>query len=121
MPCVDSTPRKLKRTRPFGLIVALLVLAPILGRSQTTQSLETWFPQLREGIWVKVDGAMRDGDLHADEIKIYAGELDEWEISSNIVKVDLQEMTLVTEFGVAVQASERTDLQGPEDHREIGR
>ena len=108
------------RHRTLLLVVALLVLAPSMGYAQTKQELDTWFPILRTGMWVKVDGVMRDVALHADEIKIYAGELDEWEISSNVVAVDVTEMTLETGFGISVQASERTDLQGPDGHKHIG-
>ena len=102
------------------LTIAMAILAPNLGQAQTKQNVETWFPILRVGMWVKVEGAMRDGALHADEIRIYAGDLDEWEIASNVVEVDVTQMTLRTGFGVTVQASERTDLQGPDGHRHIG-
>ena len=102
------------------LTIAVAILIPTLGQAQTKQNVDTWFPILRVGMWVKVEGMMRDGALHADEIRIYAGDLDEWEISSNVVEIDVTQMTLKTGFGVTIQASERTDLQGPNGHKHIG-
>jgi len=103
-----------------ALFMLLLLLAAGPGRAQSPRSLDTWFPILRVGMWVKVEGAMQDGALHASEVKIYAGELDEWEVGSNVVAVDVTQMTLQTEFGVTIQANERTDLQGPKGHPHIG-
>jgi len=108
------------RTRTLLWMGVFVALVPGLGQSQPNQGLESWFPVLRAGMWVKVDGMMRDGALHADEIKIYAGELDEWEIASKIIALDATQLTLKTEFGVLVQASERTELQGPKGNRHIG-
>lgn len=105
------------------LIVAVLVaLSGTSGlASPDSSELETWFAHLRVGMWVKVDGEMHpDGALYAEDIKIYPGELDEWEVSSNVTAVDMTQMSLQTEFGITVQANERTDMQGPKGNRHIG-
>ena len=102
------------------LLFLTLLLHAVPAGAQSPRDLQSWFPMLREGMWIKVEGMMRDGALHADEVKMYAGELDEVELASNVVAVDVTQMTLQTEFGVTVRASERTDLQGPEGHRHIG-
>jgi hypothetical protein len=75
---------------------------------------------LREGMWIKVEGPMHEAGLHADEVKIYAGELDESELASTVVGVDVTRMRLQTEFGVTVQSNDRTDLQGPKGQKHIG-
>jgi hypothetical protein len=106
--------------RPLCLTIVLMALVPDPGLAQARKGVDTWFPVLREGMWVKVEGEMQAGALHADEIRIYAGELDEWEISSNVIELDVTQMTLKTGFGITVQASERTDLQGPDKHKHIG-
>jgi hypothetical protein len=107
--------------RQLLMIAALLGLPGTSGMAAPASELDSWFGQLRIGMWVKVDGEMRsDGALDAEDIKIYPGELDEWEVSSNVTSVDVTQMTLQTEFGLTVQANERTDLQGPKGHRHIG-
>ena len=103
------------------MVVALLAVPDTSGMATPASELARWFAHLREGMWVKVDGEMRDdGALYAEDIKIYPGELDEWEVSSNVAAIDVTRLSLQTEIGIRVQATERTDLQGPKGHRHIG-
>ena len=102
------------------MFVALLALPGTSGMATPSSEMTTWFAHLREGMWVKVDGEMRDGALHAEDIRMYPGELDESEVSSNVAAVDVTQLSLQTEMGITVQGTERTDLQGPKGHRHIG-
>jgi hypothetical protein len=78
--------------------------------------LESWFAHLREGMWIKVQGARNaDGVLVAHEIRILDGELDEWEVESHITHVDDVRMSLSTTLGLQVVLDPKTRLEGPDE------
>jgi len=99
-------------------LFAVLTLAALPAWAHRPQpSLETWFPRLNAGDWVKVEGRLRDGILHATKIKILASALDESEVSSAVVSVDAEARSLRTELGVIVFATHRTDVRGFDSER----
>lgn len=82
-------------------------------------ALAQWFPRLRRGLWVKVEGRM-DGarGLRASQIKIVNGDLDESEIETTVATVDSLHRSLRTSYGTEVIATLKTDVHGPAKHRE---
>ena len=92
----------------------LALLAPILviSAAGAQPSLDSWFPRLQAGSWIKIEGHWAEGVLHASKIKLLATELDESEITCKIASVDAEARSLRTELGVTVVASHRTDVQG---------
>ena len=98
-----------------------VLLAPGSVPAQAADSaLAEWFPRLRVGMWVKVEGGRNpEGVLEATKIKIHDGELDEVEIESHVAEVDLVHTTLVTTLGVRVVANPSTKLKGPKQQRQV--
>jgi hypothetical protein len=84
------------------------------------RDLDEWFPHLREGMWVRVEGEMQAAALHASEIKILDGDLDESELSSQVTEVDLLQMTLTTRLGVRVVATQSSDIDQKKSGRDVG-
>jgi len=99
--------RKISPMR-LALLAPILVISPAIAQP----SLETWFPQLQAGVWVKVEGHHAHGVLQATKIKLLTTELDEVEITCTIDSVDAEARSLRTALGVTVVASHRTDVQG---------
>lgn len=80
--------------------------------------LEDWFPRLRKGQWVKVEGALGTAKvLRAREIKVLRGDLDEVEMTSSIAALDAAKKTFTTAFGIQVVTNHRTEFQLPEHGR----
>lgn len=123
------------------VLLALLVLAlgaapaasqppaspPPASRPQATQpqaspppaELQSWFPRLRPGIWVEVQGALTaERFIEADKIKILDGELDECQIETYVASVDAERGTLMTTLGIPVVSTPKTLMKGPKkkDH-----
>jgi hypothetical protein len=104
---------------------ALLALSVVFGGlSATVQTqdagLDTWFPSLRLGMWVKVEGVLTsDGSVEASRIKLYAGDLDEVELVSEVTAVDLVRTTVQTAVGVRVVATPNTEMEGPKHRRHV--
>jgi len=104
---------------------ALLVLSLVAGDlSPTVQAqeagLDSWFPSLRVGMWVKVEGVLTsDRSLEASRIKLYAGDLDEVEVVSEVTAVDLVRTTVQTAVGVRVVATPNTEMEGPKHRRHV--
>ncbi len=105
-----------KRRTVFAVLT--LVVAALPARAERPQqSLETWFPRLSAGTWVKVEGQWRSGVFHATKIKILATALDESEVSTKIASVDAEARSLRTELGVTIVATHRTDVRGLDSER----
>jgi len=112
--------------RAVRFAVGILVLATgaawIQGSAaeDRAQGLASWFPRLREGMWIKVEGERTaDGMLRATEIKVLYGELDEWEVESHIDSVDVVHLKLMTTLGLEVAANSKTRLDGPAGQKRI--
>lgn len=107
------------RTGVASFLLANCVAGTPLAENRAA-GLDSWFPRLREGMWIKVEGQRRtDGVLQATEIKILDGELDEWEIESYVAGVDLVHMKLSTTLGLDVVANAKTRLDGPDGQKSI--
>lgn len=108
----------MSRSRPISFAVLALALVALPAWADRQQhGLDTWFPRLSAGDWVKVEGRLRDGILHATKIKILAAALDESEVCSAIASVDSEARSLRTELGVTIIATHRTDVRGFESER----
>lgn len=95
------------------LAALALLLCAVPARSEEGAEIESWFPRLREGMWVKVEGElMAAGFLEATEIKILDGELDEWQIETYVASVDSAGAELMTTLGVRVLATPKTQMKG---------
>jgi|RhiMetdeSRZDD1v2_1073273.scaffolds.fasta_scaffold889766_2 uncharacterized protein DUF5666 len=71
-------------------------------------------------MWLKVDGERGpDGVLLASRIKVYAGELDEVTVESDVAAVDVPRLTLRTSLGVRVVATPQTEMEGPGRQRHV--
>lgn len=91
------------------ILVALLAGA---ARGEARDSLATWFPQLRPGTWIKVEGLPDStGGLRAAEIKILSGELDESEVTTLVTGVDLEKRRLATRLGIRIEIGPRTRVE----------
>jgi hypothetical protein len=102
----------LVRRSTFAAAAAALAL--LAAPSWAPPALESWFPRLRPGMWVEIEGALDStGVLVASEIKILDGELDEWQLETLVGGVELARMTLSTQIGLRVVATEKTELEGP--------
>ncbi len=94
-------------------------LSPIAAQPQGTV-LDSWFAGLRVGMWVKVEGLRGpDGVLQASKIRVYAGELDEVALESDVTAVDVPRLTLQTTIGVRVVATPDTEMEGPGQQRHV--
>ncbi len=91
-----------------------------MSAADDRRGIDSWFPRLREGMWIKVEGERVDGGiLRATEIKILYGELDEWEIESYIASIDPVRLQLGTTLGVEVLANAKTRFEGPKDKKNV--
>lgn len=103
-----------------AMAAAVVAAAPVAAGAQADarrSQLEVWFPRLRPGMWVKVEGQPgRERGLHADKLKALGGDLDESEVTSTIVAIDVERGTLDTQLGVRVVATLRTVIQGRRKH-----
>lgn len=80
--------------------------------------IDEWFPRLRPGMWVKVEGGpAAAGGLQATEIKILNGELDESEVTAVIVSIDSTHRSLKLEPGLVVVVPLPTEVQGRKSKR----
>jgi len=96
------------------LFLLMLPFFAAPARSQQTAGIDGWFPRLREGIWVEVEGALvAERLVEATEIKIFDGELDEWQIETYVASVDVERGTLMTTLGVPVLTTPKTLMKGP--------
>ena len=107
------------RVRNSTLLAACLILGASGARGEGKKpSFEEWFPKLRPGTWVKVEGRMDDkGALYAEELRILDGDLDESELESRVAAVDSVQRTLRTTFGTEVLATLKTEMRGPKKAR----
>jgi hypothetical protein len=98
-------------------MLALTFAGPARSESKRPP-LEEWFPRLRKGQWVKVEGSLGTGNaLRAREIKVLRGDLDAVEINSTIAVLDAAKKTFTTEFGIQVVTNHRTEFQLPDHSR----
>lgn len=106
-----------------ALVVAVLGVASAQAQTQTpaptgtatpaTPSVDSWFAQIKPGMFVKAEGALDPhGGLRAEKFKIVLGELDESEVTTTIVRVDAEHRTIETALGVRVVTDRRSELQG---------
>jgi hypothetical protein len=70
-------------------------------------------------MWVKVEGQRTPDGLRASKIKVYAGELDEVTVESEVADVDIPRLTVRTTIGVRVVATPDTELEGPKRQRHV--
>jgi hypothetical protein len=99
------------------VVPALCLVASALSAAAHAQNarLDSLFPGLRVGMWVKVEGARTtDGRLDVSAIRVYAGELDEVEVVTAVTAVDALKATVQTEVGVRVVTTPDTEIEGPE-------
>jgi hypothetical protein len=76
---------------------------------------------LRVGMWVKLEGERAlHGALSASKLRLYAGDLDEVTLESDVATVDASRLTLHTSIGVRVVATPHTEIEGPERRRHLG-
>jgi hypothetical protein len=97
-------------------VLGLCTLAAAVGQAQSQSQPAApapadWLPQLRKGLWIKVEGELTPTGLRAEEIRIVRGELDQTELNSVVTKVDSSTMRFTTQLGVVVVATEHTDWQ----------
>jgi hypothetical protein len=97
--------------RARWVALGLCTLIAATAHAQSSPPLAEWLPQLRKGLWVKVEGALEDGVLRAEEIRVVHGELDQSELASVVTSVDSSTMRFTTQLGVVVVATPRTDWQ----------
>ena len=98
-----------------GLLLVVLV-AP--ARGQFVRPVEEWLPQLRPGMWLKVEGRLDPaGGLRAREVKVLHGQRDESEISSLVTSIDAQHRSFATAAGIRVETNSRTGVEGSKKTR----
>lgn len=97
--------------------LALVFAGP--ARSESNRPpLGDWFPRLRKGQWVKVEGALGTAKtLRAHEIKVLRGDLDEVEVTGAVAALDATKKTFTTAFGIQVVTNHRTEFQLPDHGR----
>jgi hypothetical protein len=94
--------------------VLIFFLLQGVARAQEEPPIESWFPKLRTGMWIEVDGALTpDRVLEATVIKLLDGELDEWQIETNVLSVDTKRRTIMSTFGMLFVSTSKTVLKGP--------
>jgi hypothetical protein len=103
-----------------ALAVAVAIsMAPAAARGQMAGAgIDEWFPRLRKGMWVKVEG--RPGGtqgLQATEIKILNAELDESEVTASIAAIDPERRILKLESGLQVVVPLPTQVQSRKRQR----
>jgi hypothetical protein len=82
--------------------------------------MQSWFPRLRPGMWVEVEGALTaERFVEAAKIKIYDGELDESQIETYVASVDTERGTLMTTLGIPVVSTPKTLMKGPKERDQI--
>lgn len=103
-------------TRRWLAVSTLALAFAVPARSDSKRPpLGDWFPRLRKGQWVKVEGTFEATKaLRAREIKVLRGELDEVEITCSIVALDAAKKTFTTTFGIEVVTNHRTEFQLPD-------
>ncbi len=108
----------LRRFSPFLASAFLGLLAgPVWA---PPADLESWFPRLRPGMWVEVEGGLVSvGVFVAKEIKILDGEPDEWQIETLVGTVDLPQLTLATRLGLRIVTTEKTECEGRKDEHDV--
>jgi hypothetical protein len=94
------------------------LLVDVAGAQLGPAPIDEWFPRLRPGMWVKVEGGpAAAGGLQATEIKILNGELDESEVTAVIVSIDSTHRSLKLEPGLVVVVPLPTEVQGRKSKR----
>ncbi len=96
--------------------VLILFLLRGVAMAQEEPPIESWFPKLRAGMWIEVDGSLTpEGVLDAQVIKLLDGELDEWQIETNVLSVDMKRRTIQSTFGMLFVSTPKTVLKGPKN------
>jgi len=91
-----------------------LLLFVAEAHSEQKEGIETWFPRLRQGMWVEIEGALvSERFIDATKIKILDGELDEWQIETYVATVNYEKGTVMTTMGVPVLTTIKTQMKGP--------
>lgn len=102
-------------TRRWLAVSSLALAFAGPARSESKRPLlDDWFPRLRKGEWVKVEGTLGQGQaLRASELKVLRGDRDAVEITSSITALDAGKKRFTTAFGIQVVTNHRTEFQLP--------